>query len=131
MISEVARLLTAARAMHFQKKHFAGKRAKDGTLTPPNYPEAERCIFEALTLRQQADALDPDHADPAWRFDLTENKGIPHERLMASYREYLTTDPQSALAREFIKEQASAKTGAEMRIITGGTPEKQSGSIDA
>lgn len=49
----------------------------------PDYPAAEAHIAEALRLREQAEALDPAHRDPAWSDDLAANKGEEAEILIA------------------------------------------------
>jgi len=86
----VSDLLAAARKAHLAKKHAAGKVGSDGKVTSnPNYPTAEAHIREALRLRQQAHALDPQHLDPAWQTDQVENKGVPHQDLMAWFELYL------------------------------------------
>jgi len=96
-MSEIASLLAQSRAAHLAKKRHAGTIGKDGSVTAqPSYPDAERHIREALSLREQAHALDPDHADPAWAADLTLYRGVSHEALCASFRGYLQPDPTPA-----------------------------------
>lgn len=46
-------------------------------------------LRQACALRQQADAADPDHTDPAWTFEQkhTPNGTDTHEAMMAFYRD--------------------------------------------
>lgn len=109
-MTPVADLLTQSRAQHLAKKHYAGKVNKTGTITsPPNYPAAEAAITDALLLRRQAHALDPEMTDPAWAEDLRANNRVTSADLMTWFEGYLTNDPHGALAKEF------AKTGQIMR----------------
>lgn len=85
-MSLVSDLLIASRAQHDQKRQHTGRTNREGIVThQPNYPKAEGYIAEALRLRTEAHALDPDHLDPEWRRDV-----VPHEELMAFFREYPT-----------------------------------------
>lgn len=77
----VAALLTASREAHKRKHAFANRLHHKQHV--PDYPAAEAAIAEALDLRLQAHALDPDHTDPAWAKD-----AVPHEELVAFYRRY-------------------------------------------
>src|SRR3990167_1542909 len=86
----VATLLAQSRAAHLRKKHHAGKADKRGSVVPPpDYPQAEQAIREAIRTREEAHALDPDHTDPAWVSDQALNHGVSHEVLMAFFRQYL------------------------------------------
>ena len=75
-------LLARSRARHAQYRGMASLR---------NYPALEACLSEALTLRQQAQALDPEHADPAWIEDQAAMKGVSSADLCAFYEKYLVT----------------------------------------
>lgn len=86
----VAELLAASRAAHLQKKHAAGRVDKQGVvIAQPNYPKAEGHIAEALRLRREAHALDPDQMDSAWQIDRTLN-GCDSETLMRFFEKYPT-----------------------------------------
>lgn len=86
----VSSLLTLSRAAHLQKKHHAGRTNKQGQVSsPPNYPQAEAAIREAITAREQAHQLDPDQTDPAWIEDQSLNKGMTSLALLAMFRDYL------------------------------------------
>ena len=87
----VATLLAQSRSGHLRKKHQAGKADKRGSVvSPPDYPQAEQAIREAIRTREEAHALDPDHTDPAWVSDQALNRGVSHEALLAWLRQYLT-----------------------------------------
>ena len=89
-IPTVAQLLSQSRAAHLRKKHAAGKANRDGIVTQrPNYPEAEQAIRDALALREQAHALDPDQTDPAWAIDQVANRGHSSQILLSWFRTYL------------------------------------------
>ena len=69
-VAEVNRLLSASRAAHDAKKRKAGLIDREGKVkTKPNYAEAEQHIVEALRLRVEAHALDPDHTADGWSQD--------------------------------------------------------------
>ena len=72
----VSALLKRSRAHHDAKRKLANK-------TTPNYPKAEAEIVNALDLRLQAHALDPNHLDPEWA-----NDAIPHDELVTFYERY-------------------------------------------
>lgn len=87
--SPVADLLQQSRAAHLRKKYVAGRADKQGRIShPPDYPQAESHIAEALRLRLEAEALDPEHTDPAWSTDLSANKGVSSADLIAFFRAY-------------------------------------------
>ena len=91
VIVMIADLLALSRAAHLEKKRAAGRANKDGIVTvQPDYPTAEAKITEALRYRTEANALDPNHLDPAWVEDTRQNKGVTHEELCAYFRGYLT-----------------------------------------
>jgi hypothetical protein len=80
----VADLLLASRAAHNRKRQSTGKTDKHGVISSrPDYQKAEAHIAEALRLRLEAHALDPEHADPEWARDVA-----PHDELVAFYRQY-------------------------------------------
>jgi hypothetical protein len=87
--AEVARLLALSREAHKRKKHAAGTvNARGDVASQPNYPLAEQHMAEALRLRLEAHALDPDHTAPAWSVDAAANKGISHAQLVSFMRRY-------------------------------------------
>lgn len=88
----VSQLLQQSRAAHLRKKHAAGKADRNGVITSvPNYTAAERHITEALDLRRQAEALDPEHTDPAWADDQSQNRGLSSQQMIDWFEEYLRT----------------------------------------
>lgn len=88
----VAQLLQQSRAEHMQKKQAAGRTDAKGMITSrPNHPKAEGHIREAIRLREEAHALDPEQTDPAWVADRAANNGVASEALLAWFRRYLTT----------------------------------------
>lgn len=87
----VSTLLQQSRAAHLRKKQAAGRANKDGIVTtPPNYPQAEQSIRDAITFREEAERLDPDHFDSAWIEDQAANKGRTSAELLSWFRHYLT-----------------------------------------
>ena len=74
----VSALLKRSRAHHDAKRKLANK-------STPNYPKAEAEITNALDLRLQAHALDPNHLDPEWANDV-----VPHDALVDWFRLYPT-----------------------------------------
>ncbi len=83
-MSLVGDLLIASRAQHDQKRQQTGRTSREGVVTAqPDYPKAEAYLAEALRLRLDAHALDPDHADPEWRRDV-----VSHDDLVAFFRLY-------------------------------------------
>lgn len=67
---EVNRLLAASREAHDAKKRKAGIVGRHGrVIAPPNWPEAEQHIVQALHHRLDAHDLDPQHVAPGWRDD--------------------------------------------------------------
>jgi hypothetical protein len=89
----VAALLSQSRAAHDRKKKAAGLTDKKGIVTRhPDYPTAEAETREALRLREEAHALDPDHTAPAWSVDQAANKGLSH-RQMCDWLAFYQTIP--------------------------------------
>lgn len=87
--AKVEALLRQSRAAHDRKKQAAGLTDKDGKVTRrPNYPQAEAEMCEALRLRQEAHALDPEHTSPAWAADQIANKGLTHEQMCEWFSQY-------------------------------------------
>ncbi len=85
----VAQKLAASRDAHLRKKHAAGKIDSLGTVeSAPDYPKAEAHILEALTLRLEAHALDPQHEAPAWAEDTAANKGLSDDALLMFFVAY-------------------------------------------
>lgn len=70
----VATFLAAARAHELNRKRHANR--KVGSQHQPDYAAGVTEAQSALTLRQQAHALDPEHADPAWALDPVSNDRI-------------------------------------------------------
>jgi len=86
----IAQLLQQSRSEHMLKKEAAGRTDSDGKIIyHPNYPKAEAHIREAIRLREDAHALDPEKRDPAWAEDFAQN-GVKSEELLAWFRHYLT-----------------------------------------
>jgi len=86
---DIAQLLADARAAHQQyRAHTPHMAAVGGQVVPvagdPHLAGA--ALHEALRLRTEADARDPDHQDPAWRSE----PAIPdHDALLYFYVEQL------------------------------------------
>ena len=77
-VSTVRDLLEQSKAQHRNYQHEAR--------TPtPNYAICAGFIAQALSLRTQADDLDPNHIAPAWTAD---EERWPHEALLDFYRGY-------------------------------------------
>lgn len=72
----VAEILTAARASHAEYRRLAA--------TPPKPSGWQRALWDAYTLRLQAERQDPDRLDPAWDADRAD-----HASLMHFYRQQL------------------------------------------
>lgn len=86
---DVARLLAASREAHLRKKHAAGVISAAGDVaSAPNYPLAESHIAEALRLRLEANALDPEHTAPEWQADQLINKGVTDADMIAFFEKY-------------------------------------------
>lgn len=85
---QVAALLSASRAAHLQKKQSVGRQSQGKVIAQPNYPKAEAHIAEALSAREAAEALDPEHTAPAWSEDLAANRGVTSAELIAFFRLY-------------------------------------------
>lgn len=86
---EVGRLLNASREAHKRKKFSAGTiNAKGDVANPPNYPQAEQHMADALRLRLEAHALDPEHTSEAWRVDQLANRGVTHDQLVTFMTKY-------------------------------------------
>lgn len=87
----LAELLSQSRAAHARKKECVGRVGPGGRMMQsPDYPLAEQHIAEALRLREEADALDPEHRSPVWSRDRAANKGVSHGDLVAFFRKYAT-----------------------------------------
>ena len=102
MIDEPAvnRLLVASRAAHDMKKRNAGIINKAGdVIAKPNWPVAEQHIVEALRLRLEAHALDPEHTASGWAQD-----AAPDAELIKFYLAYsLPHIPRAQLAQVFAR----------------------------
>lgn len=87
--AQISALLGQSRAAHDRKKKAAGLTDKDGKITrTPDYREAEAEMREALRLREEAHALDPDHTSPAWHADQLANKGLSHQQIVEWMQAY-------------------------------------------
>jgi hypothetical protein len=58
---------------------------------PGNLPAIQPALEEAQRTRLAAQALDPDHQDPAWQSDYS--KGTVHDQLLAFYAAELAKVP--------------------------------------
>lgn len=85
---QVSALLASSRAAHLQKKQSVGRQSQGKVIAQPNYPKAEAHIAEALSAREAAEALDPEHTAPAWSEDLAANRGVTSAELLAFFRLY-------------------------------------------
>lgn len=84
-MTATASLLRQSRAAHAEYHRLAA--VYTGSQWEAGDAEAARdALANALALRVDADAADPDHADPGWRADK-----VPHADLMAFYTKYLET----------------------------------------
>ncbi len=71
-------------------REAAGRINKQGTVShPPNVWTTTDAITQALQARCEADAADPEHADPVWREDEALMKAT-HADLVAFYARYLS-----------------------------------------
>lgn len=77
----VADLLTASRASHAAYRQLHDDAAKVKAKKPEGW---QAHLWDALTLRRQAHAADPDHRDLAWSDDKAS-----HADLMAFYEQQL------------------------------------------
>lgn len=86
----VATLLQQSRSAHLAGKLAAGRTDANGVVVSAlDTVKAKASIYESLSLREDAHALDPDMSDPAWSADLGANKGVKSADLMAWFRQYL------------------------------------------
>lgn len=81
-VPSVASLLTRSRAAALARTALANRLR--GKHHRPDYAAATEQARLALTLRQQAHALDPDHTDPAWGLDM-----VSHADVCAFLQAYL------------------------------------------
>lgn len=90
---DVAALLAQSRAAHAQSFQHRGRIDAHGRAqTLPQLQSAGASIQNALSLRLEAHALDPDHLDPAWLEDTAANKGVPSDVFIGFLGRYLTPD---------------------------------------
>lgn len=83
-------LLTASRAAHQRSFQHRGRIDKQGRLSKAaELHKAGPAIEEAVKLRLQAHALDPEHLDPAWLDDQAANKGVPSDVMVGFLGRYL------------------------------------------
>lgn len=83
-------LLSAARTAHVEKKRKAGVINKQGTvIASPDYATSEQHIVEALRLRCEAHALDPDHQASGWLIPIPPaSRPVPEADLIRFYVAY-------------------------------------------
>lgn len=87
----VAELLAQSRQAHQRSFQSRGRINKQGTVShAPTLTEAGAQIREALRLRTEAHALDPQQADAAWLADRQAMKGQPSDALLSFYVGYLS-----------------------------------------
>lgn len=84
----IADLLAASRAANLQRKHAAGRVDRKGVVVSvPDYQRAETQAAEALRLRREAQAQDPEFVDPAWAQDAAIN-GCDHAQMVRFLERY-------------------------------------------
>lgn len=89
-MTEVARLLAAAQAAHGQYREAAGRIDRHGKVSQsPDWLACGAAVKDALKARADADALDSNHHDPAWREDAHAMKGQSNATLIEFYVDYL------------------------------------------
>lgn len=89
-MSEVGTLLEQARAAHRRYREQSGRIGKDGKMSrSPDLWSCGEAVRAALSARVDADRLDPQRVDAAWREDLQAMKAS-HEELVGFYAAYLT-----------------------------------------
>lgn len=87
----IAHLLAASRAAHQRSFQHRGRIDKTGKVSvPPRLHAAGQDTREALRLRLEAHASDPQHTDPAWLTDTEANKGVSHDAMVVFLGRYLT-----------------------------------------
>lgn len=91
VLEAVADLLERSRTAYQQKRMAPGRQMRGMVVTPRTYVRSERCIAEALRLRNEAEALDPEHVSPAWLDDQALSAGVSHREWMVLFHQYLTT----------------------------------------
>jgi hypothetical protein len=73
----VSELLSAARTAHETYRrsvpHMRPNTSGKLVQVSGDIAAAEAAVRDALRLRLEADALDPDHADPAWKAEISSN----------------------------------------------------------
>lgn len=90
----VADLLRQSREAHARYRRAAGHIDQLGSIADQPNPDAARlAVVDALEFRNQADALDPSHDDPAWSDDTAANKGVPSATLVHFYRSFFVAIP--------------------------------------
>jgi len=106
--AQVHALLTQSRAAHQRKQKASGRtNAKGDVIAQPNYPVAEGHLADALDLRLQAHALDPDHLAPAWQDDK-----VPHETLVAFMQRYASIQAPQPVVLSIAEIDATTTTPA-------------------
>ena len=93
----VGALLEQSHAAHQRSLSVRGRIDRHGRISaPPQLRAAGAAVQEALRLRCEAHALDPEHLDPAWIEDQQANRGRTHEAMVTFLGRYLT--PREARA---------------------------------
>lgn len=114
----VAELLTQSRAAHSRFRGSAGRINDKGRISEaPRLPKCAEAIQEALRVRVEAEVLDPQHSDPAWREDFDLMKGQPSQTLMAFYVRYLA--PGAAVVCSAIDQKAPPNEPVSQAGATG------------
>lgn len=87
----VATLLEQSRTAHQRSKRERGEINERGSVkTAPRLVQAGALIAEALRWRLEAEALDPNHVDPAWLDDQQANRGQTSDAMVTFLGRYLT-----------------------------------------
>lgn len=87
----VSELLAASRAAHADYRRFAGRTTLGTRTEEPQLSKCGQAILAALQTRTEAEALDPQHADPAWLQDFDAMKGQPSASIIGFYVRYLAS----------------------------------------
>jgi len=80
----VGELLSQSRSAHTQFHVTDAVHLGNGHWAKGDQVDAASWLEKALSLRLEAHAADPQHADPAWAQDK-----VPHAELVAFYQTYL------------------------------------------
>lgn len=90
-MSEIRALLAASRDAHHRFQVASGSIDTKGKVkNHPDYTAAAIAIREALSARQEAEAIDPAHVNPTWADDQSAMRGISSDELVKFYKDYLS-----------------------------------------